>query len=260
MKVAYDTRFCTPRAAAPPPSAVTADARDDAPALWEEPAATLELSWDAARAKGEKDPFRERFDLTKKTDKAKEASAQKSPGPQDVSGMLTRRLVASGSQGEVRAIIAEAYQSLSDWLTAAMGGGPDANKAWGVIKRLNKLIRRAQRKVSDLTKEDMLRVKQKRAEKERQHLHAKQIRQELYRRIQERKLREKRYLRDAHPHKEQKGGGPDLSPAALQEKINALATGLSQLTSPPPAAAAPDGGGGEAASAEPPGTEAAAEA
>jgi hypothetical protein len=205
----------------PPPEPVTAE--PNTAALFEEPAATLELSRASAEGDG-----------------------AGSSGLKDKSGALTRRLVAAGFQGEVRVIITEAYDNLSEWLKAAMSGGKEAGKAFAAIRRLNRLIQRSQRKIGDLDKEDMIRQKQARAEQKQQEMRVKQLKVELYRRAEERKMREKRYLRDAgEPAGNQReNASPDLSPAALQAKINALAAAMAQLTAPPPPA------GGEAVAAE----------
>ena len=85
---------------------------------------------------------------------------EKAKGPTDHSAALTRRLVAAKYQGEVQSIISEAFKNLSECLQAAAGG--DA-KAMAAVKRLNKLIRRASRKIGDLNKEDLIRQQQKRA-------------------------------------------------------------------------------------------------
>jgi hypothetical protein len=248
LKIAYDTKSYAPK---PPPLPPVAPEPENTgfTVFEEEPAATLELS-ETSRA-------------------GKSAMDAKAPGPKDASGRLTRRLVAAGFQGEVRSIITEAYENMSDWLKAAMGGGEDARKAFAAIRRLNKLIQRAQRKIGDLDREDLLRLKRERAEQKQESLRAKQIEQELKRRIEERRMRERRYLQEIRPEKEGQGKpDPGLSPAALQAKITALAATLSQLSAAPPPA--PSGGdvsivssGGEtvpAAAAAVPAAEVAAEA
>lgn len=230
MKVAYEARSYLPNNTPPPSAQETAEREPFAP--FEELAATLELS-KAAREEKE--------------------MAANPGGPSDKSGKLTRRLVTAAFQGEVQAIISEAYENLTEWLKAAMAGGEDAGKAFAAIRRLNRLIRRCQRKIGDLDKEDALRLKQARAEQKQQELRAKQIEQELRRRIYERKQREQRYLRDTR-EENRKPFGPQQSPAALQAKIAAIAQTLAQFTAPPPPAAAGSdlalsfgGVGGEAA-------------
>jgi hypothetical protein len=175
----------------------------------------------------------------------KSAVNQKSPGPTDHSGRLTQRLVAASFQLEVHSIISEAYQNLSDWYKAAMGGGEDSKKAFAAIRRLNRLIQRAQRKIGDLDKEDLLRAERKRAEKQQQEHRAKQIEQDLSRRMHERKQREQRYLRSAGEQQGVKFPNPYISPAALQAKIAALAESMSQFSASPAMPVSASGGAGD---------------
>ncbi|MCL2002885.1 MAG: hypothetical protein FWG72_02640 [Oscillospiraceae bacterium] len=228
MKIAYDTRSVVAQAQYTVPPPVPEAAEAGFPAPFEEPAATLELSRPEAGAKD-----------------------AKTPGPKDASSRLTRRLVAAAFQGEVRSIISEAYENLSEWIKAAMSGD---EKAMAAIRRLNKLIHRANRKIGDLDREDVLRLKQRQAEKRQQDFRAGQIERELHRRIQERKLRERRYLNDRQNDEEKQGPAvPESSPAALQAKIHALAAALAQLTAAPLPAPADSGAvdGGYAAEAAP---------
>jgi hypothetical protein len=237
-------------------------------------AAMLDLSGEDAFWTGqtkEDEPAANPWDLGKKpfeAAKAKDGGAVKGkPGPIDNSGRLTQRLVNANKQDEVRMILSEAYQSLGEWRMEMMGGNPATlRKALAAIKRLNKLIRRAQRKIADLNKEDGLRAKQKRAEKQRQEFRVKEIKADLYRKMAERKKREKGYLRDAYFRDD---NGPRLpgalSPAALEAKMLALADAMAAATAPAPAAAeaiAPEAGTGTVSSGggETGGAEAAPEA
>jgi hypothetical protein len=167
--------------------------------------------------------------IFERSGKDEKAIQQKPSGPSDRSGALTRRLVEAKYQGEVYAIISEAHKNLSEWLEAAIGG--DA-KAMAAVRRLNKLIRRASRKVSDLNKEDILRERHNRAEKKQMEAQAAQIRAELKRKIAERKQREQGYMRSA---RQQNGiGGPHfpkpMSPAALEAKVMALAGAMQNVS------------------------------
>ncbi len=210
---------------------VTADPFDDL-------AAVLELSAEeesilAGRLnKEEKDPF----DLKKALEDAEKTSAVQSNknALEDNSGTLTRRLVAAISQEEVLSVISEAFKNMSAVrMAAAMGEGKDAKKAFAIIKRLNKLIARAQRKMKDLGKEAMLLQKRQRAEKRKQEFFAKQIREELERHIRERKQREKTYLRDARPLREEAQSGPEpMTRAELEAKVMALSQSMAQIYSP----------------------------
>ena len=181
---------------------------------------------------------------------AEDAVKSKASGPTDHSGRLTRQLVAAQFQSEVYSIITEAHKNLADWLRAAAGGD---GKAMAVIKRLNKLIRRASRKVGDLNKEDLVRQKRQRAERKEQENIAQQLRAELRRKTEERKKREKGYLRDEQrigtiqPHFPK-----PMSPAELEAKILALSAAMDQAASFAGAEPAGVAGldGGETAAAE----------
>ena len=171
-------------------------------------------------------------------------------GPSDISGSLTSRLVSAQHQDSVRLVISEAYKSLGEWMKIAMGGGKAAEKAFAVIKRLNKVIRRATRKVADLNKEDIVRGKQKRAERKDEELEARRLKAELRRRMGERKQRENRYLADAHNKTPSTTPGiKPLSLAELQAKIAALEAAKSDMPSLSAAVetATAEAGGGEGA-------------
>ena len=243
MKVAYDARSVTlPVYESAKPAAPVCQPPGMA-ALFDEEAATLELSENAARP-WEKQDWKWKYDVKEASRSSQQAAARRLMGPRDDSGRLTRRLVSSSSQDEVRSLVSEAYHNLSELYQSAMGGGPESAKAWAAIKRLNKLIKRAYRKISDLNREDTLRVRKRRAEKRQEEARAKQIKTELCRRIQERKTREKGYLRDAERKNElERQIGPDLSPAALEAKFLALADSMAQVTAPPPVSAAAESAG-----------------
>ena len=184
--------------------------------------------------KEEKDPY----GLKKLLEDAKKPEAlQSGKDPlEDNSGTLTRRLVSAISAEEVLSVISDAYKNLSAVrMAAASGEGEEAKKAYAIIKRLNKLISRAQRKMKDLGKEAMLLQKKQRAEKREQEFLAKQIREELERHIRERKQREKTYLRDARPLQEEdyaQTGIEPMSRAELEAKVMALAQSMAQIYSP----------------------------
>lgn len=212
---------------------VTADPFDDL-------AAVLELSAEEESIlaeqlnKEEKDPF----GLKKALEDAEKTSAVQpnKNALEDNSGTLTRRLVAAISQEEVLSVISEAFKNMSAVrMAAAMGEGKDAKKAFAIIKRLNKLIARAQRKMKDLGKEAMLLQKRQRAEKRKQEFFAKQIREELERHIRERKQREKTYLRDARPLREEdyaQSGPEPMTRAELEAKVMVLSQSMAQIYSP----------------------------
>jgi hypothetical protein len=222
LKVGTDTRSLQTESARFTAGAAGKPEAAEGRSIFAEPAATLEISG-AARAD--------------------EMASPEDKGPGDKSGKLTRRLVTASFQGEVQAIISEAYENLSDWIKAAMSGGENTGKAFAAIRRLNRLIQRCMRKIGDLDKEDVLRQKQVRAEKKQEQLRAKQIQAELNKRLYERRKREQGYLRDAREMDGvEKIPGMGLTPAQLQAQLSAAAQALAQLSAPPPPAPA----GGEA--------------
>jgi ribosomal protein L14 len=237
------------------PSSVKESAADPIDEL----AAVLEISgeeenvFEKPTAAQNKDPF----DLKKALEDAKktgtEAAQQNKNDLEDNSGALTRRLVTALSQEEVLSVISEAFKNLGAVrMAAATGEGKEAKKAFAIIKRLNKLIARAQRKMKDLGEEAAMLLKHQRAEKKKQELLAKQIRAELERHIRERKNREKTYLRDTAPLREEDYMTPGLEPmsrAELEAKVMALAQSMAQIYSPS-AAGVPAVAGGEAAAAD----------
>jgi hypothetical protein len=167
--------------------------------------------------------------VLERSERAKEEFNAKKSGPSDRSGSLTRRLVAARYQGEVYAIISEAHKNLSEWLEAALDGDASAMAA---IRRLNRLIRRASRKVSDLNREDVLQQKQRRAEKREQEQAAAQIKAELKRKMAERVNRERGYMRDIHYQANSPPGFPKpMSPAELEAKVLALAGAVQTVSS-----------------------------
>ena len=183
------------------------------------------------------------------------AALQKGGGPSDNAGSLTQRLVAAQRQDSVRLVISEAYKSLGEWLKAAMSGeGQDAQKAFAVIKKLHRVIRRAIRKIADLNKEDALRAKQKQAEKKHQEFDARKFAAERKRRVSERKQREHTYLQGVFAKDNLPARPKPLSLSELQAKIQALAAEMTALAT----SALPEGtlsAGGETAGAEAPAAE-----
>ena len=208
-----------------------------AAALHDEPAATLELSQDAMnRLRGMPVPGEAR---------AKAASIGQGGSPPDETRRLLRQLVSAKSQDEVRNVMSEAYKSLIGWYMASGSGDKNAT---AVIRQLNRLISRANRKIRDLNKEDDLQHRHKRAEKaDQEHLERK-LREELLRARLERRQREQRYLHDPDPKRSNAppvAGVPSI--AKLEAKIRALSVALAQLSSSSPTGGDPAAGGMAAA-------------
>lgn len=118
--------------------------------------------------------------------------------PEDNSAYLTRRLVSSKKQidlTDVKSQIAKSIASLR--MTASMGDKDQSAKARAIIKKLEKLMRRCHRKVQDLNKSDLLKLRQKQAAKNLQQALEQEIKAELERHEKKRKLREQRYLNES---------------------------------------------------------------
>jgi len=129
-------------------------------------------------------------------DEAEEAGSGKAD-LEDASRRLTKWLVASKTQFEVQLILGEAHQHIGKLRMVALSGDEEAIKAANaIIRKLEKLVRRGNRKLTDLGNEDVLRRKQAKAEKDEQIQRAKQIEAELRRKLAERKKREEEYLND----------------------------------------------------------------
>ena len=196
---------------APPPPQEQAEPEEEKQ-LFKEPAVILELSFESFyKSVNEKKPG---------ADLAVPKQDSKGSGVDDHSGRLTKMLVAARSPEEVQAVLSQAYKNLGDALKAAAGGDEDA---MAVVKRLHKLIRRANRKTRDLMKEGATRKKQKNAEREKLEQLSKQLELELKIKIAERKQREKKYLLDAHlPSNKKHNPLNGVSAAALEAKIRMI--------------------------------------
>lgn len=116
--------------------------------------------------------------------------------PTDNSGEYTRRLVAAKSQFAVRDILTNAHSDLvSMRMVAAMTvDKEDAAEARACIKRLEKLVRRGNKKIRDLDSEDGLKMKETRAKQERKLERVREIKAELRRERMKRLNREQGYL------------------------------------------------------------------
>jgi len=148
--------------------------------------------------------------------------------PKDETQRLTRALVAAKTTMEVQNVLSEVYKCLFPMqMAAAKGDG----KAAAIVRKLNKLISRSNRKIRDLNKEESLRMRKERAEKREQKNLEEQARLELKRAEQERKQREKKYLHEADTNNKKSPGIPSPSLAATEAKIRALAQQMAQNSS-----------------------------
>ena len=116
---------------------------------------------------------------------------------EDASRRLTQWLVSSKTQFEVSLVIGEAHQHIGKLRMVMMSGDDESIKAANaIIRKLEKLVRRGNRKLRDLGQEDVMRREQKKAENDEKFHRAKQIELQLKRRIKERKKREEEYLNE----------------------------------------------------------------
>ena len=148
--------------------------------------------------------------------------------PSDETGRLTRMLVAAKSTLEVQSVLADAFNHMREWQKLAAEGD---KKAIAVVRRLNKLLSRGNRKVRELNKEQILLQRQKKAEEAEQKQIEQRLRDELDRAIRLRKKRERRYLQERTDDNEDEPAesGPDM--AAIEAKIQALAAAKAALSS-----------------------------
>lgn len=138
----------------------------------------------------------EKIGLLKAFADSAEAAADKKGqqgGVDDPTARLTKRLVAAKVRDEVLSVMSEAYKAIGEALKAAAGGDDEAME---VVRRLNKLVRRVNRKLKDLDNEAELGRKAERARKKELEQLARQHELELKRRMAERKKREREYLDD----------------------------------------------------------------
>jgi len=113
--------------------------------------------------------------------------------PTDETRKLTRMLVAAKTPDEVQGVLADTYNHMREWQKLAANGDKEAIK---VVRKLNRLISRGNRKITDLNKEILMHQRQQRAEKAEKNREAKRLEQELKEAQRERKARERRYLQD----------------------------------------------------------------
>jgi len=150
-------------------------------------------------------------------------------GLRDETLRLTRMLVAARSTISVQAVLSEAYKNMQEWQKAAITGD---KKAAAVVRKLNKLISRGNRKVRDLHKENEMLIKQKRAEKAKKEHIANRLREELKQAVLKRRQRERRYLQDRDLYREEdEKKGQEPNDAATEAKIMALAQAMAAIPS-----------------------------
>ena len=159
---------------------------------------------------------------------AEQTEAEDGGRPSDETGRLTRMLVAAKSTLEVQSVLADAFNHMREWQKLAAEGD---KKALAVVRRLNKLVSRGNRKVRDLNREQLLLQRQKKAEEAEQKQIEQRLRDELDRAKRLRKMRERRYLQERTDDNEDEPTESGPSMAATEAKIQALAAAKAALSS-----------------------------
>lgn len=119
--------------------------------------------------------------------------------PSDSSGKLTRRLVSANMPMEVRGVMMEASRAISNLqIAAANCDKADRAKIDAMIARIRKVLDRGSRKIKDMDSEQQLAARRKKAQKAKQNTRADDLKEQLRRRVTERKFREQRYLWEAN--------------------------------------------------------------
>jgi len=149
------------------------------------------------------------------------------PKPSDETRKLTRLLVAAKTPDEVQNVLMDAYTHRQEWQKLASNGDKEAMK---VVRKLNRLISRGNRKITDLNKEILTHQRQQRAEKAENKREAQRLENELKEAQRERKARERKYLQerdDSNDDEESSEFGPSM--AETEAKIRQLAGAMAAL-------------------------------
>ena len=104
-------------------------------------------------------------------------------------GELYRKLARAGDKALVQSVVSETYQNMGALrLIACMGEDKERAKAQKAIRSLEKLVTRSRQKMRQLDKEELLKLKRKRAIKRQEEAKLKEIQQEL-KKLQTKKAR-----------------------------------------------------------------------
>ena len=188
------------------------------PEQHDEPAAMLDLSKNALKKLSDRKLQKDRG--------AEKAEAQGEGRPPDKTGRLTRMLVAAKSTVEVQSVLAEVFNHMQEWIKLAAEGD---KKAMAVVRKLNKLVSRGNRKIRDLNKEQVMLERQQKAEKAQQEQIEQRLRDELERAKRKRKQRERRYLQERDGYNEHESTKIKPSIAATEVIIRQLAAEMAAL-------------------------------
>ncbi len=115
----------------------------------------------------------------------------------DAAMMAYAKLARARTQAEVSSAAGYARRRILQFQSALRQDGENQERIRAAIAQLQKAVGRASRKKRDLEKEKLLKVRQIRAEQERQRRKAAALRQELTQRRTSRAIRERGYLREA---------------------------------------------------------------
>ncbi len=139
--------------------------------------------------------------------------------PTDSSGALNKRLVAALSQMEVQQVISSASKDLISLRVAAAmcSDKDDAQAIKAIVRKLEKIVTRGQRKIRDLTQEEGMQQKEIQARQRKEEQRADEIKKELREYIRERKRREKKYLRETE-EKQNASNPAQASPPGTQNQ------------------------------------------
>jgi len=146
--------------------------------------------------------------------------------PSDDTRKLTRMLVNAKTPDEVQGVLADTYNHMREWQKLAANGDKEAIK---VVRKLNRLVSRGNRKITDLNKEILMHQRQQRAEKAEKNQQAKRLEQELKEAQRERKARERRYLQERDDDNEDEESEFDPTMAETEAKIRQLAGQMAAL-------------------------------
>lgn len=104
-------------------------------------------------------------------------------------GELYRKLARAGDKALVQSVVSETYQNMGTLrLIACMGEDKERAKAQKAIRSLEKLVTRSRQKMRQLDKEQLLKLKRKRAIKRQEEAKLREIQQEL-KKLQTKKAR-----------------------------------------------------------------------
>jgi len=164
-------------------------------------------------------------------ERAEAAAAAEGEGeevrPSDDTRKLTRMLVAASTPIDVQNLLTDTYNHMREWQKLAANGDKEAIK---VVRKLNRLVSRGNRKITDLNKEIVMHQRQQRAEKAEKNQQAKRLELELKEAQRERKARERRYLQERDNENEDEEStefGPSM--AETEAKIRQLSAKMAAL-------------------------------